>query len=173
MHSQSQMELDAYLARMQNMPSWNIHALSGDGQTALPWYEVGPEVYRELVIDELNAPAQAAVLSSEIQKWGRLSALARRVWQVEERQYRAWRSAYYVQALDPDDKPDGWKKPTEKQIEASYRIEPEYHTWQERIERAEEAYNATDMMVHALKAKKDALMRFASKWHDAGAPATL
>lgn len=166
----SQMDLDAYLHRLEAMPTWNIYAISPDGQSTMPWYEVGHEVYRDLVLDELHPQAQAAVIATEIQKWGRLAAMARRVWQLEERQYRAWRSAFLVKAMDPEDKPAGWKKPTKDQVESSYRIDPEYHAWQERIERAEEAYNATDMVVQALRAKRSALEWFRPSWRDAGAP---
>lgn len=165
----SHLELDAYIARLQHLPSFNIHAITQDGLNSVPWYEVGPEVFRELVIDELTAPTQAARVASEIQQWGRLSALARRVWQLEERSYRAWRSAFLLTAMDPGDKPDGWKRPTKDQMDAAYRTEPKYHEFQVRIERAEEAYNASEAMVQALRAKKDALIRFASTWHDAGA----
>lgn len=164
------LDYDAYLARMQNMPSWNIHMLSEDGKKTFPWYEVGPDIYRDLVVNEMNAPAEAATIASEIQKWGRLAALARRVWQVAERDYRAWRSAFLVVHMDPTDKPDGWKKPTKDHLEAAYRVEPEYHKKQIEVERAEEAYNATETVVAALKAKKDALIRYAAQWHAEGAP---
>lgn len=163
------MDLDAFRARLQNMPSWNINGVDRDGQSTFAWWEVGPDVIAELVIDELNAQTQAMTIGAEIQKWGRLAALARRVWQIEERKYRAWRSAFLLTAMDPDGKPDGWKKPTKDQVEAAYRVDPEYHKIQVRVERAEEAFNATDCMVDALRAKKDALIRFAPTWRDSGA----
>ncbi len=161
-------DLDLYLSRLQNQPSWNIHAVSQDGHSTIPWFEVGPDIYRELVVNDFAAPAQAAVLGAEIQKWGRLAALARRVWQVEERNYVAWRSAYLLKIYDPEEKPAGWKRPTKEQGESMYRSEPRYHQLQAQIERAEEAYNATDTVVQALKAKKDALIRFTSRYHDGG-----
>lgn len=164
------MDLDAYIARFQNMPSWNIHIITEEGKKSLPWYEVGPEIYRDLVLNEMNAPVEAAQIAAEIQKWGRLAALARRVWQIAERDFRAWRSAFFVTQMDPADKPDGWKKPSKDLVEATYRVEPRYHELQIAVEEAEEAYSATEAVVAALKAKKDALIRYASQWHADGAP---
>ena len=165
----SHMELDSFIARLQGIPSFNINLISNDGNGTVPWYEAGPEVFRDLVVDELTIPDQVAKVAVEIQKWGRLSALARRVWQIHERGYRAWRSAFVLTETDPDGKPSGWKKPTKEQIEAMYRVDPKYHDWQVMIERAEEAYNAAEAMVQAFRAKKDVLIRYAGTWHEAGA----
>ncbi|UCF48605.1 MAG: hypothetical protein JSU89_15800 [Myxococcales bacterium] len=165
----SELDMDAYVSRLQNMPSWNIHSLDNEGSTTFPWFQVPHDIWRALVINELNAQAEAMTIGAEIQKWGRLTALARRIWQVEERGYRSWRSAFLLDAMNPDGKPDGWKKPTKDQVESAYRVDPDYKLWQVRIERAEEAYHATECMVDALRAKKDALIRFAPTWRDAGA----
>ena len=161
---------DQYIARFQNIPSFNIHALAEDGMTAVPWYSVTPEIVRDLVINELAIPAQVDVIAAEIQKWGRLSALAKRVWELEERRYRAWRSAFLLRALDPVSKPEGWKKPTTDAVEAMYRVDPEYAKHQVQVERAEEAYNATEALLQAFRAKKDMLMRFAPRYHEQGMP---
>jgi hypothetical protein len=162
--------LDQYIARFQNIPSFNIHALADDGMKSIPWYEVTPEIVRDLVINELTIPIQVDTIAGDIQKWGRLSALAKRIWEIEERRYRAWRSAFMLKALDPSGKPDGWKKPTTDAIEAGYRVDPDYAKHQVQVERAEEAYNATESLLQAFRAKKDMLMRFALKYHDQGIP---
>ena len=162
--------LDQYIARFQNIPSFNIHALAEDGMKAVPWYEVTPEIVRDLVINELTIPAQVDTIAAEIQKWGRLAALAKRIWELEERAYRAWRSEFMLRTLDPKGKPEGWKKPTNEAAEAMYRVDPEYAKYQVRVERAEEAYNATEALLQAFRAKKDMLMRFAPRYHDQGVP---
>ena len=162
--------LDQYIARFQNIPSFNIYALAEEGLKAVPWYEVTPEIVRDLVINELTIPAQVDTIAGEIQKWGRLSALAKRVWELEERGYRAWRSEFLLKAMDPAGKPEGWKKPTTEMVEARYRTDPEYARWQVRVERAEEAYNATEGLLQAFRAKKDMLMRFAPRYHEQGMP---
>ena len=161
---------DQYIARFQNIPSFNIHALAEDGMKAVPWYEVTPEIVRDLVINELAIPAQVDVIAAEIQKWGRLSALAKRVWELEERSYRAWRSEFMLRTLDPKGKPEGWKKPTNEAAEAMYRVDPGYAKHQVRVERSEEAFNATEALFQAFRAKKDMLMRFAPRYHDQGVP---
>lgn len=162
--------LDQYIARFQNIPTFNIHAVSQDGMAAVPWYEVTTEIVRDLVINELTIPAQVDTIAADIQKWGRLSALAKRVWELEERGYRAWRSELMLRALDPVSKPEGWKKPTTDMVEAMYRADPDYAKWQIRVERAEEAYNATEALLQAFRAKKDMLMRFAPRYREDGMP---
>ena len=164
-----ELDHDAYVARLQNMPSWNIHGIDADGQKTFPWFQVPNDIYRDLVVNELTAQDQAMKIGAEIQKWGRLAALARRVWQIAERDYRAWRSAFLLREMNPEGKPAGWKKPTKDQVEAAYRVDPEYHVQQAEVERAEEAYHATERMVDAMRAKKDALIRFAPVWRDSGA----
>jgi len=163
--------LDEYLARVQNIPSWNIHSISGDGMTVSPWYEVtSKQAVHDLVLDETRLHEQVSTVTGEIQKWGRLSALARRVWEVEERVYRTWRSAFLLQIMDPDEKPSGWKKPTKEQCESKYRLDPAYAGFQVNIERAEEACNATEVMLSAIQAKKEMLLKFAYRRKDDGLP---
>ena len=162
--------LDSYIARFQNLPSFNIYALAEDGVNAVPWYEVTTEIVKDLVINELTIFAQVATIAADIQKWGRLTALAKRIWELEERGYRAWRSAFFLKATDPQEKPKEWKKPTGDTIEAMYRIDPEYHRWQTKVERAEEAYNAADGILQAFRAKKDMLQRFAQRHREDGMP---
>lgn len=162
--------LDQYIARYQNLPPFNINALAEDGMTAVPWYEVTQEIVRDLVINELAIPAQVDTIAADIQKWGRLSALAKRVWELEERNYRAWRSRFMLKAVDPAGKPEGWKKPSNETVEAMYRTDTEYAKWQMRVERSEEAFNATEGVLQAFRAKKDMLMRFAPRYRDDGMP---
>lgn len=163
--------LDQYIHRVQNIPSWNIHSISDDGMHANPWFEVTcDQAVRDLVLDEMRLHEQVSTVTGEIQKWGRLSALARRAWEVEERAYRTWRSAYMLQKMDPEEKTKGWKRPTKEQLEAMYRMEPAYHQLQARIERAEEAFHATEVMLEAMRAKKDMLLKFAYRRRDDGLP---
>jgi hypothetical protein len=172
--------LNEYIARFENMPAFNIAMVSRDGMRSSPWYEVQPTaIVRELVLDELNVALQVQTVTAEIQKWGRLGAQARRVWQLEERGYRAWRSQFFLEATkrpeNDEDKP-GWtrtakgepKVPTKETIEAMYRVAPEYHQWQVRIEKAEETYNAVQAVYEAFKAKKDMLKQFAYRNRDSG-----
>jgi len=162
--------LDTYVARFQNIPSFNIHALAEDGVNAVPWYEVTTEIVKDLVINELTIPAQVATIAADIQKWGRLTALAKRIWELEERGYRAWRSKFQLKAVDPEGKPKEWKKPSGDTLESMYRIEPEYHRWKTKIERAEEAYNASEGVLQAFRAKKDMLMKFSQRYREDGMP---
>lgn len=162
--------LDQFIARFQNIPGINIHAIGEDGQAAVPWYEVSMSaVVTDLVVNELTIPAQLATITAEIQKWGRFSALTKRVWELEERRYRAWRSEFMLHAIDPADKPEGWKKPSEGALESMYRTQPEYHRLQAKVERAEEAYNTADSTLQAFRAKKDVLIAMKRRYHEDGA----
>lgn len=172
--------LDEYIARFENMPSFNIASVSQDGMTATPWYEVSAKVIvQELVLDEINVATQVQTVTAEIQKWGRLLAQTRRVWQLQERGYRAWRSKFFLDSIkrpeDGEEKP-GWtttakgepKAPTKETIEAMYRVSPEYHQWQVRIEQAEEVFHTVEAVYEAWKAKKDMLKQFAYRHRDSG-----
>jgi len=162
--------LDAYIARFQNLPPINIYSISKDGQTASPWYEVPmPAVAVDLVVDELTMMNQMAIVTTEIQKWGRLAALCKRVWELEERKYREWRSGFQLAAIDPTTKPKGWKAPTIATLDSMYRVDPEYHRLYAAVERAEEAYNAVDSTLWAFRAKKDVLIAMKRRYHEDGA----
>jgi hypothetical protein len=166
--------LDAYIARFQNIPGVNLYAVVDDGQSAVPWYAVQmTTVVADLVVNELTIPSQLGVVTAEIQKWGRLTALGKRVWELEERKYRAWRSEFYLGLSDPAGKAEGWKKPTEGGIEALYRTQAEYHRLQANVERAEEAFNTAESILHAFRAKKDVLIALKRKYHEDGASTAL
>lgn len=166
--------LDAYIARFQNLPSINLYAIADEGQNAVPWYEVQMHaVAADLVVNELTIPSQLVVVTAEIQKWGRFSALAKRVWELEERRYRSWRSEFYLAAVDPADKPKDWKKPTEAGLEAMYRTQPDYHRLQARVERAEEAFNTVDGILQGFRAKKDVLIALKRRYHEDGATTSI
>lgn len=157
--------LDQYLARFQNLPSFNIHRLDADGLRTVPWYEVQmADVVRELVLDELNLPFQVQAITAQIQLWGRLESLARRVWQVEERRYRVWKAGQYLEAKG------GKVRVTDAAIEARYRTHEEYASLQNSLERAEEAFNAVHAVLEAFRAKKSILERFAYRRHEDGMP---
>lgn len=159
------MSLDQYVARFENMPKFTIQAFNEAGTEATDWYEIIPKaIVADLVINEMNVGTQAQTITAEIQKWGRFVSLTRRVWELRERQYRVWRSQFYLDAIDKAD-----KKPSDKIIEAQYRVDPEYAVKQIAVERAEEAFNATQAIYDAFKAKRDMLRVFSYRNGDTGA----
>lgn len=166
--------MDQWVARLQNLDEVNIHTIVESGQESVPWMPVVPsEVVRELVIDELNLRAQVESVTAQIQLWGRLTAKAKRVWDLADRKYRNWRSKHYIDTFAPpeddSDLKEGWTKtakgdpkpPTEKSWEAMYRSDPEYHRLQADIERAEEAYNSAMGILEAFRAQRDMLRAYA------------
>ena len=179
--------LDQYIARMENIPSFNIHSVSADGMESNPWYEVkSSSIVRDLVLDEVNLGHQVQIITGEIQKWGRLLSQCKRVWELSERNYRTWRSRFVLDQMQPpagtgkgvyEDK-DGWtltakgepKSPTKETVEALYRVHSEYQQQQVLIERAEESYNATNAVYEAFKAKRDMLKQVAYRHRDSGQP---
>ena len=165
-------ELDVYVSRFQNIPGVNIRAVVKDGQDSAAWYEVKmSDVVADLVVNELTIPSQLMTVSAEIQKWGRLSALTKRVWELEERKYRAWRSEFSLSVMNPATKDKDWKKPTGDTIECMYRVQPEYHSKQAAVEQAEEVFNTAEAILQAFRAKKDVLITMRRRYHEDGAAA--
>lgn len=151
--------LDQYIARLQNIRPFNIYNIDDQGNVN-PWYEVTPEVVRDLVIQTYDLQTQVQIISTQIQFWGRMESQAKRVWQIEERNYRRWRDGQYLALSQPPNDPieaKDWKKPTEKKIEALYRQTPEYDQYWAAVERAEEAFNGAHAILEGFRAKKDML----------------
>ena len=164
------MHLDEIAQRLQNASTFNIWSIDETGKTQ-PWFAVSQEqVVRDLLIHEPTLGTQVQAISSQVQYWGRLAAQAKRVWEIEERRYRIWRSRFYLNAIMPPPDDSSWKKPTEKTIEAKYRVDPEYSVWQERLERAEEAFNATQAILDGFRAKAQLLKTYAMRVRDDAAP---
>lgn len=146
--------LDAIIDRLQRIHSFNIHAVQEDGSVA-PWWEVtGASVVPELIVTEADIMEQVQTISARIMHWGRMVAQCKRVCDIEERGYRAWRSQFFLNLLV--EVGDG-KKPTDKIMEAQMRVTPEYAEWYERTERAEEAYNTANAVLDGFRAKKEML----------------
>jgi hypothetical protein len=163
--------LDQYVARLQNVRPFNVYTIDGKGAVA-PWYEVGPEIVRELVLSPHNLDLQVQAISAQIQFWGRMEAQAKRVWEIEERRYRQWRDSRLLELSQPPSDPEaakGWKKPTEKSIEATYRSESAYRKFWMSVERAEEAFNACHSILEGFRAKKDMLRSHVYRSQEDGA----
>ncbi len=150
--------LDTLVQRLQNAPSFNIYQILPTGAVA-PWWEVvmARDVIPDIVIHPANITDQAAVVAAQIAHWGRMAAQAKRVWDIEERLYRIWRDTKALAALTPDPSDKDWKKPTEKAVEMLYRADPGYSKECERVERAQEAFAATEAVWWAYKAKQQML----------------
>lgn len=162
-------ELDAVISRLQNMPSFNIYAISPNDGSVAPWYEVaGKFIIPDLVINELNVLEQVQTVAGRIAHWGRLAAQARRVWQIEERKYRRWRDGFILKAIQVAEK-EGKKKPSADALAAMYRSSSSYDGYYTATERAEEAYNATLAILEGWKAKKDALRMAVFRRNEDGA----
>lgn len=161
--SVNQTLLDQIIGKLQNLPAWNIYAIDEAADTSKPWYQVTGQIVRDLMITEATLEEQVASVSAQIMHWGRLESQARRVWVMEDRKYRQWREAISRKLHTPPADPDaakGWKKPTEAQVESTYRTDPEYAIYQQRVERAEEAFNCTHAVLEGWRAKLE-MMRLA------------
>lgn len=164
--------LDQFITRLSNLNPFNIYAIHAGGEIK-PWYEVTGAIVKDLVIDEVQLGTQVQTISAQVTHWGRLAAQAKRVWEIEEREYRRWQSYQILQMIEPPADAAArkeWKKPTEAVMEATYRTQPDYVKHQERIERAEEAYNACIAIQEGFKAKRDMLMRYVVRYRDETQP---
>jgi len=163
--------LDQYVARLQNMRSFNIYTIDEKGNVG-PWYEVGPEIVQELVIQNYDLATQVQSISAQIHFWGRMESQCKRVWQIEERNYRRWRDNQILEMAKPPSDPEAkkdWKKPSEKHIEAAYRQRPEYHKLWQASERAEEALNSCSNILEGFRAKKAMLSSHVYRAREDGA----
>lgn len=153
--------LQQIVSRLSSVPGWNINAIREDEDRIVRWLQVEPaSVVEDLVIREADLTEQVQTVAAQIQHWGRLVALCRRVMAATERKYRVWKNQQLLAQLQPpagEDEAKGWKKPTQAVIEATYRTSREYAVWQQRRERLEEALNATEMVLEGWRAKKDLL----------------
>jgi hypothetical protein len=164
--------LDQFIARLSNLNPFNIYAIHPDGSVR-PWYDVTGAIVKDLVVDEVALGQQVQTIAAQVMHWGRLAAQAKRVWEIEERGYRQWRDRQILELIEPPADPErakGWKKPTEIVIEATYRTDPEYAAWNQKIERAEEAFNACLAVQDGFRAKRDMLMRYVTKHRDDSQP---
>lgn len=156
--------LDSLIQRLQNIEPFNVHTIDQDGNV-LPWYDVtGPEIVGDVVVRHYDLETQVRAVSGHIMQWGRLTAQAQRVVEIEERRFTQWKAKQYLAGIE---KAEG-KKPSDKVLEAEYRTHPEYEVMRQRVERAAEAANSCDAILLAFKAKKDALIKFARVARDQG-----
>lgn len=167
--SEDSSQLNAIVQRLQNCHAWNIYTVTPDGDP-IPWFQVDGSIVQELVIHEATLLYQVQTVTASIVHWGRHAALARRVWQIAERKYRCWRDGVALSLYDPEDKPSGWKRPSQAMVECMIRQMPEYTTHYKEMERAEEAYNSTNIVVDAFRAKKSLLKIFVTKKREDAAP---
>jgi len=148
--------LDQYIQRLQNVEPFDIYTIDSTG-TPIPWYEVTGEIVQELVVSQHDLETQVRVVSGQIAQWGRLYAQAQRVVEIEERRFTVWKAQQYLAGIEAA----VGKKPSDHTLEARYRVHPEYGAMREAVERATEAAHATQAILEAFKAKRDALFRFA------------
>lgn len=154
------MSFDAIVHRLQNIEPFLIEKLDPEGKPQ-PWMQVtGPAIVAELVINPHQLGEQVDAIAAQIGHWGRLVAQTKRVWEVHERLYRHWRSMQELRLYEEltEDIVDAKghtkrSRPTLGQIEASYRVLPEYAALQSRVEGAEEAYNSASAIYEAFRSK--------------------
>lgn len=156
------------LASVHSVNIWEIDEATGD---ARPWYVVDGSVAHQLVIREVELTEQVQLIAGQIMHWGRLAAQAKRVWEVEERNYRIWRDGTLLKLLEAAPGEGEKKKaPAQWQAEAMMRADPGYRTYQVRLERAEEAYNVAQAILEGFQAKKEMMKSAVIRSREDGAP---
>jgi len=162
--------LTSIISRLVNTPPWNINKFDEATRQVEDYYRVTGEIVHDLVIKEHSLQEQVQAVSAQIMHWGRWEAQAKRVWEAVEHNYRIWRDGKSLELSLPEGKPDGWKKPTQAQIDQMVRTDPEYEKWYVAQEKAEEAYNATMAVYEGFKAKKGLMQAAIVKKHENSAP---
>jgi len=117
-------------------------------------------VIDECVIHIEGEEEQRRLVSGQVATWGWIAARAQRVYEMTETQYRRWRDSEFWKAKQPPKDADkAWKKPTDKEAEAIYRVHTEYELWQFKIEKAREVWNQCEAIVAGFKAKREVMAR--------------
>jgi len=145
--------LDQYIQRLEAIEPFHVPKITDDGEI-VEGFRIDGSVAQVLAIREATLHDAVSVVATEIMWYGRLAAQAKRVWQQREREVTIWKARQYVTLASPDGKPDGWKKPSDKFIECQYRTLDEYEKRNREAERAEEAFNASQLIVDAFRAKE-------------------
>lgn len=163
-------EHDAILQRLQCLNDFDIFQVNTDGSIQ-PWIRVSVRaVIEELVIQEYNLQSQVQLISAQIMHWGRMAAQCKRVWESVERSYRIWRDKLLLNLLTPEDKPDGWKKPSEAMAKTTIRTYPDYAQWYNSQEWAEENYNSATAILDGFRSKRDMMKAAVTRKYENAAP---
>lgn len=161
--------LEAIVLRLASIHPVNIYEVTEDGVSARPWYLVDGSVAHQLVIREAALTEQVQVIAAQIMHWGRLAAQAKRVWEVEERNYRIWRDGTILRLSEPGGE-ERKKGPAQWQCEAMMRENPAYLEFQKKLERAEEAFNVAQAILEGFQAKKEMMKSAVIRSREDGAP---
>jgi hypothetical protein len=156
------------LASIHPVNIWEVSEVTGEG---IPWYVVDGAVVHQLVIREVELIEQVQLIAAQIMHWGRLSAQAKRVWEIEERNYRIWRDGTVLKLVEVAAGEAEKKKALPQwQAEAMMRDDPHYRAYQLRLERAEEAYNVAQSVLEGFQAKKEMMKSSVIRSKEDGAP---
>lgn len=154
---------DQWVLAVQNLPQITLEQISEQG-TVTPWQPLDlASVVQAVVINESNLIQQVEQISAQIMYWGRLEALAKRVWEVREREYRVWRDKTILQIIDGS-------KVAQWVADAKVREHADYAKHYEQTEKAEEAYNAIRTIVEAFRTKALMLRTFVRREQEASQP---
>lgn len=166
--------LDEILQKLQNQPPWNIPRFEEvDGRfTPMPWYDVTGAIVFTVAIRDADLETQIEELSAQIQFWGRLEGVCERAVQWHERRLRAWKGAQTARLKKrPDgEAAEGWKKPTDKEVEGTYRNMPEYEGLYDQVDRAKEAQTSTKWVREAFEHKAKMVQKYVRRSIDDGRP---
>ncbi len=150
-------DFDAYVQRLQNLTPFTLLHPTPDGEDVVDWFQVTQQfILPELIINQLNIPAQVDLCPAQLQTWGRYKSIAQRAVDICQRRYRVWRDSFKLMAFETAER-SGEKKPTDKMLEMLYRQETEYAVHYKRIEQSEEALNAIIAVYDAFKIKANLL----------------
>jgi len=161
-------ELEQIIARLKNTPPFLINGINELTDTLEPAYTISSSVIDDLIVTEADLDTQISIISGQIQEWGRLRAMAQRAMVVAARHYRQWKGRKILEYITPNPADKAWKKPTEAVQEAMYRTDREYVLYQIVMERTEESYNASNMVLEGFKAKLEMLKVAAKRTFDLG-----
>ena len=151
------MSYSELLHRVQSLPPIQIYDFTEAGFSVIRTDEIA-DLAQQIVITDANRAEGESLCGLQILEWGRLAAHSSKMLDIAERKFRKFK-AEIAMGLINEAKDGKGKAPTEKQLEAAYRDHPLYDSYNEVIECTKESFMCCQVLVDALKAKRDMLRK--------------
>lgn len=151
------------LHRIQTLPPIRIYDFTEAGFSIIRTDEIST-LAEEIVIRDSTRVEGESLCGLQILEWGRLCSHSSKMVDIAERKFRKFKAEIAMDLITQAKDGKG-KAPTEKQLEAAYRDHPLYESYCEIIECTKESFMCCQVVVDALKAKRDMLRKSPSNFN--------
>lgn len=151
-----QRTFDEVVQRLQQMSGCHIYAINPETAAIESWWQMeGAHVVPDLIIRDDRLDEDIDKLAGQIMHWGRLLALAERVYDIRKREYVQWKAKRYLDAVTPPEAPEASPEASEVKLPPKPKGLPKTATDARKAEHAERtaAYEAAVKAAAEAKAK--------------------